>query len=151
MTQLGADQVINRTYVREGFAANVFIAWYQWQQEGSRQTHSPLVCLPASGWVTDRTDEVRLSTSAGDLSVNRLAIRAEGQRGAMLYWYQNRRGTVTGEWAEKFQLIEGAVRDRRTDGAFVRVFIPLTDQSQTGSAESIAQALYPSLREYLPW
>jgi hypothetical protein len=82
--------------------------------------------------------------------VNRLVVRAEAQRGAMLYWYQNPRGTVTGEWAEKFSLIEGAVRDRRTDGAFVRVFVPLTGQSGTGAAESIAQALYPSLREYLP-
>ena len=71
----------------------------------------------------------------------------------MLYWYQTPHRVIAGEWAEKFSLVEGAVRYRRTDAAFVRVFVPFADRSgpaATDAAESLARALYPGLLEYLP-
>lgn len=152
--QLGADQIVDRMYVHEGSAtaANVFVAWYQWQQEGSRQPHSPQVCLPASGWVIDRTEEVRLETEGGDIKVNRLSIHMGSQRGAMLYWWESSHRAIADEWAAKLWLVERAVRERRTDGAFVRVFVPVVNQdgpAAVEAGESIARALYPKLGEYL--
>lgn len=150
---LGSDLLISRIYSRQGVSADVLVAWFQWQQEGSRQIHTPLVCLPASGWVTEKSEKIALDTRAGAISVNRLSIRSGEQRGAMVYWYQNSRRVIAGDWVEKFSLIEGAVRDRRTDGAFVRVFVPFAAQQATaaaGEVESAAAALYPALRDYLP-
>ena len=152
--QLGADLVIDRTYRRAASdsAANVFVAWYQWQ-DGFREPHSPDVCLPASGWMTDRAEKATLETVGGTMSVNRLSIHNAEQRGAMVYWYQTPRHAVAGEWAEKFWHLEGAVRDRRTDVAFVRVFVPVANQGQASAmatAESMGRVLYPSLRKYLP-
>jgi len=152
--QLVADLVINRTYryAAADSAANVFVAWYQWQ-DGFREPHSPQVCLPASGWVTDRQEKAVLETDGGNISLNRLSVHNIGQRGAMVYWYQMPRRTIAGEWAEKFWHLEGAVRDRRTDVAFVRVFVPFVNRQESSAmaaAESVGRVLYPGLRKYLP-
>jgi EpsI family protein len=153
--QLNADQVVDRTYWRSGFQApvNVLVAWYRWRQEGSREPHSPHVCLPASGWVTDRSDKIRLTTTAGTIEANLLSIHNPTQQGAMVYWYQMPRRAVAGEWSAKFALIEESVRDRRTDGAFVRIFVPAArgaDAIASASAESAGRALYPAMCRYLP-
>ena len=152
--QLSADLVVDRTYRQpvSGATANVFVAWYQWQS-GFREPHSPQVCLPASGWVTDREEQAMLETAGGNISVNRLSIHNADQRGAMLYWYQTARRAIAGEWTERFWHLAGAVRNRRTDVAFVRVFVPFGSQWRAGAiaaAESMGRALYPSLRTYLP-
>jgi EpsI family protein len=152
--QLRADLVVNRTYrhAASDLAANVFVAWYQWQ-DGFREPHAPQVCLPASGWLIDREEKAALQTAGGNISLNRLSIHNAEQRGAMLYWYQTPRHAVAGEWSERFWHLEGAVRNRRTDVAFVRVFVPFANQEPAGAmaaAESMGRVLYPSLRKYLP-
>jgi EpsI family protein len=152
--ELRADLIINQTYRKSSsaLAANIFVAWYQWQ-DGFREPHSPQVCLPAAGWVTDRAEKTTLETAGGNIALNRLSIHNGEQRGAMVYWYQTPARAVAGEWAEKFWHLEGAVRNRRTDVAFVRVFVPFGNQEQAGAiaaAESLGRALYPSLRKYLP-
>jgi EpsI family protein len=157
--QLGADVVLNRYYSLAGtnLAANVFVGWYRSQTEGIRQPHSPQVCLPANGWTTDRSDQVRIATDAGTIDVNRLAISNasvgnQGQRGAMLYWYQTPNRVVSGDWAAKFWFVEEAVQSRRTDAAFVRVFIPYSSQESaaTEAAQSLTRLVYPVLRSALP-
>src|SRR6185369_3647352 len=45
--ELGADQVLSRTYVDSstGSVVNLFVAWFQSQRAGKTQPHSPKVCL----------------------------------------------------------------------------------------------------------
>ena len=155
MEQLNADQLLDRTYSRAGFDApvDVLVAWYAWRQEGSREPHSPLVCLPASGWVTDRSRQIQLATSAGTIAANIMSIHNASEYGVMLYWYQMPHRVSAGDWNAKFTLIEEAIRDRRTDGAFVRVFVPFAGSAEplaAAAAESVGRSLYPALRAYLP-
>jgi EpsI family protein len=118
--------IVNRTYapVAAGLNANVFVSWCQWQQEGMRQPHSPQIWLPSGGWVIDREERTDLTTSRGLVTVNRCMVGNGAERAVMLYWYQTPHRVGAREWAAKFWRVKEAVCSRRTDVAFVRVFVP---------------------------
>jgi EpsI family protein len=156
---LRADRLLSRTY-RSGQAAlpvSLLVAWFQSQRAGSSQPHSPKVCLPASGWEPESTGEISIATVAGEISVNRYVVANRGQRAVVLYWYQSSRGAIAGEWASKFWVVMGALRDRRTDTALVRLVVESSardrargDQLATVTAEDFARVVYPLLRARLP-
>ena len=156
--ELGADRLLSRTYLRAptGWAASLFVAWFQTQRGGARQPHSPKVCLPASGWTPELTGEVTLDTTAGAIAVNHYVVSNRGQRAVVLYWYQTPRRAIASEWAAKIWLVADALRDRRTDTALVRVIAwpvaggdTAATSAATTAATEFARDLYPLLREYL--
>lgn len=151
---LRADRLLSRTYGSgAGQEAGLFVAWFRSQRAGLSQPHSPKVCLPASGWVPVSTGELSIATAAGVLPLNRYVIANRDERAVVLYWYETSRGAVAGEWASKLMLLVGAVRDRRTDTALVRIVVesqPGKDESATAIATNFTQAAYPMLRDILP-
>ena len=163
-SELRADRLLSRTYVNAstgrtspsiatGPVVSLFVAWFQSQRAGASQPHSPKVCLPASGWIPAETGEVSVNTQAGAITVNRYIVVNHGQRDVVLYWYQGPRRVTAGEWAAKFWSVAGALRDRRTDTALVRVVAPSGDggdRAATAAATGFAQSLYPLLRDTLP-
>jgi EpsI family protein len=148
--QLHADRLLSRTYIdpRTGAAAGLFVAWFQSQRSGLSQPHSPQVCLPGSGWVPERTDDVVV----GSIQANRYIVSNHGQRAVVLYWYQMQDRAIEGEWAAKFWTIASAVRAKRTDTALVRIVVQgaASDDRATAAAVSFGQALYPELMRALP-
>jgi len=156
---LRADRLLSRTY-QSGPAAlpvSLLVAWFQSQRAGLSQPHSPKVCLPASGWEPEATGEMSIATAAGPITVNRYVVANRGQRAVVLYWYQTSRGAVAGEWVSKFWVVAGALRDRRTDTALVRVVVESSpedrarqDQLATVAAADFARGVYPLLSARLP-
>jgi EpsI family protein len=153
--ELRADQLLSRTYAQAatGSVAGLFVAWFQSQRAGNSQPHSPKVCLPASGWTPAVSGEITLESAAGAITVNRYIVVNHGQRDVVLYWYQGPRRVTAGEWEAKLWLLAGALWDKRTDTALVRVVVPSGaggDQAATAAATGLARSLYPVLREKLP-
>ena len=155
-TELRADRLVSQTYIETPTSAfaSLLVAWFQTQQGGSRQPHSPKVCLPSGGWTPRIVDEVTVNTSEGAITVNRYVVDKDTQSAVVLYWYQTPRRVIAGEWAAKFWLVADALRDKRTDTALVRLTTwPASrggDQAATAVATEFARNLYPTLREYLP-
>lgn len=153
--ELRADRLVSRTYIAapgQSFAS-LLMAWFQTQQGGARQPHSPKVCLPSGGWTPRIVDEITIDTLAGPITVNRYVVDKDTQSAVVLYWYQTPRRVIAGEWAAKFWLAADALRDRRTDTALVRVTTWPSrggDQAATAIASDFVRNLYPRLREYLP-
>ncbi|HTW66651.1 MAG TPA: EpsI family protein [Bryobacteraceae bacterium] len=156
---LGADRLLSRTYQSRGAAlpVSLLVAWFQSQRAGASQPHSPKVCLPASGWQTESTGRMTIATSAGPITVNRYVVGNRRDRAVVLYWYQDARGAVAGEWASKFWTVVSALRDRRTDLALVRLVVEegagdgtAQIQQATGDAAEFAREVYPVLRTELP-
>jgi EpsI family protein len=157
---LRADRLLSRTYQGSGQGAlpvGLLVAWFQSQRAGASQPHSPKVCLPASGWEPEVTGEMSIPTAAGPITVNRYVVSNRDQRAVVLYWYQTSRRAVAGEWASKFWVVAGALRDRRTDTALVRLAVDSSpedrvrnDQLATVAAADFARGVYPLLRTQLP-
>jgi EpsI family protein len=153
--ELGADQVLSRTYVDRsaGLFGSVLVLWYQSQRAGNSQPHSPTMCLPGSGWIPEVTGEVTLDTPEGAITVNRYVVVKGRERAAVLFWYQRSRRVVAGEWAAKLWLVADAIRDKRTDTSLVRIILWETagdDNAAIRAATGLARNFYPLLRERLP-
>ncbi len=105
LTVLGVDEYLNRTYTAaDGVEVGLYVGYYQSRREGST-IHSPLNCLPGSGWQPVKEDRITLQvqTDAGgsavrDIGVNRLLIEKDLDRQVVVYWYQSHGRVVASEY-----------------------------------------------------
>ena len=58
--------------------------------------------------------------------MNRALIQYGNQRQLVYYWFQQRGRVVTSEYLVKWYLLVDAVLHHRTDGALVRLIVPLS-------------------------
>ncbi len=159
---LGVDDYLTRVYFTPDKSEGVglYIGYYQSQRQGDTM-HSPLNCLPGAGWEPLSQSQLTMTVRAGeqggsrDIAVNRYVIRKGLERQLVLYWYQSHDRVVASEYWGKFYLISDAVRMNRTDGALVRVIVPVAPDD-TGEARAEASAvrfvksMFPLLANYLP-
>jgi exosortase D (VPLPA-CTERM-specific) len=135
---------------------NLYVAWYDNQVAGEA-THSPKGCLPGGGW---RIDDLRQTPINGvridtqPLRVNRALIQYGDQRQLVYYWFQQRGRVVTSEYLVKWYLLVDAVLQHRTDGALVRLIVPLSSATSEAEADRELQgfiaAFAPRLGRYVP-
>ena len=151
---LGADAYINRAYTAGGASVGLYLAFYESQERG-RAMHSPLNCLPGSGWAPLRHDTARIDVPRGaSIDVNRYLIEKGLDRMLVFYWYQSHGRVVASEYTAKLHLVSDALRLHRTDGALVRVMTPVADGGDPAAAERSAlefvRSMFPLLGRYLP-
>lgn len=139
-----------------GDPVNLLVAWYDTQSEG-RTTHSPRTCLPGGGWRIVDLREVTVpdvSVAGVPLRANRVEIQLGTQRALVYYWFQQRGRIITNEYTAKWYLFWDSLTRRRTDGALVRLVLPVPDAEglQHADAELIkfAQTVVPRLTAYVP-
>lgn len=119
--ELGADDYLSRTYWNGQSYAYLFIAFHNSQRH--RQTfHSPQNCIPGSGWTMGAYRLHRLNANA---EANEYMIEKDGVRMLALYWYQGRGKLIAGEYRARLDTIKDAMWLGRTDGALVRVIVPM--------------------------
>jgi EpsI family protein len=150
---LRADDYLSRNFVSDGLMASLYVGYYATQRNGATY-HSPLNCLPGSGWVM--SDPARITiTPAGagaPFEANRFVIANGRDRALMIYWYQGRGRALASEYWGKIYTVLDSVRRRRSDGAMVRVMVPLgnsQDEAQKTAVEMAAQAA-TQLTEFVP-
>jgi EpsI family protein len=156
---LKADDVLTRTYYLERRdVANLYVGYWQSQRQGET-IHSPLNCLPGSGWEPISKTIVSVPTSlstVGSATMNRDVIQKGLDRQLVLYWYQSHGRMIASEYWSKFYLVTDAVRLNRTDGAIIRVIAPVVGDSPDAeaNAERVAtaflRAILPNLNGLLP-
>lgn len=150
--ELGADEFTSRTYVNEQDATVfLFIAYYVSQRARSTY-HSPQNCLPGAGW-TLGAHQLQPLGEPPQL-INEYLIEKDGAQMLALYWYHGRGRMVASEYWGRWHTLTDAVRRGRTDGALVRVIVPLSPGQSPAEARqaglAFAQTLLPLLPAYIP-
>ena len=157
---LGADDYILRSYYASGKSAGLYMGYWATQKRGDT-VHSPLNCLPGSGWEPLSRRPLRITVpgataATSEIEVNRYVIQKGLDRQAVIYWYQSHGRVVASEYWGKFYLVADAIRTSRSDTAIVRVVIPITDASaaaeETAERDAIGfvRLLFPTLDNYIP-
>jgi len=165
---LGVDDYANREYFhKDGHSLGLYVGYYVSQREGDT-IHSPLNCLPASGWNPIKKDISILVIPAGStllskdhrqhrtIKINRIVIEKEQSKSVVLYWYQSHGRVIASEYWGKIYTVIDAIRTNRTDSALVRIISPI--ESMGENAERAAEQaaidftinLFPLLEQYLP-
>ena len=153
---LGPGDFLLRNYhhPQDGQNISLFIAYFPSQRAGDT-IHSPKNCLPGAGWAPVRSGRIQLNVPGHDLfEVNRYLIAKGSERQLVLYWYWAHDRAVASEYAAKFYLVADAIRMRRTDGALIRLSVPLRPGESEIEAESKLTAwaggIVPLLNTYIP-
>lgn len=133
----------------------LYIGYYKSQRQGATY-HSPKHCLPGSGWTFVHTGTAQLQVASyaeRPVEINQFIIQKGLDKQLVLYWYQDRGRIITSEYWAKAYLIWDAMLRNRTDGAFVRITIPFTADSEERAivqGRAFAEKIFPLLSEYLP-
>jgi EpsI family protein len=153
MAVLRASDYILRDYRRaDGQTANFYVGFYASQREGASY-HSPLNCLPGSGWTLSEPGKAMVSLPDGSqFAANKYVIENGEYRSLMLYWYQGRGRQVASEYWGKVYTVIDSVRLRRSDGAMVRVTVPLgvSEDAALKTALDISARAVAALPEFVP-
>lgn len=134
----------------------LFIAYFKDQKYGE-QIHSPIHCLPGSGWkITNKeTFDVQIQKSpSSQLRINKLIVSYEHYNEIMLYWFWTRSGVITSEYDLKFSLAKNALLRTPTDAAFIRINLPLPQGDHSNALQIASQFIsdiFPAIKNLLPF
>jgi EpsI family protein len=115
------------------------MAFYGAQRPGV-SIHSPLHCLPGTGWEPLDVSTITVPTAAGPAHVRRMLIRKNHDSAIVLYWYAVHGRTLASELSSKMWLFHDALRMRRTDAALVRLVVGANDSPERAEARAVAFA-----------
>jgi EpsI family protein len=153
MKVLRASDYLLRDFQRaDGQAGNFYVGYYASQREGASY-HSPLNCLPGAGWTLTQPDIVTISLPDGrTFGANKYVIQNGDYKSLMIYWYQGRGRAIASEYWGKVYTVIDSVRLRRSDGAMVRVTVPIGDSETAAldSAKDLSALAAAALGDYVP-
>src|SRR6476469_1734958 len=153
MKVLRASDYVMRNYrTPGGEVANFYVGYYATQRDGST-FHSPLNCLPGTGWTMSDPARITITSPAGkSFLANRYVIQNGDQKSLLVYWYQGRGRSVASEYWGKVYTVLDSVRLRRSDGALVRVIVPIGESESAAlrSATDLAAGVTSALPEFVP-
>jgi exosortase D (VPLPA-CTERM-specific) len=112
----------------DGTPVNLYVAFYQSQRSGM-SVHSPRRCIPGGGWKITSFERHMVSSDASRVSwpVNRVLIEHGNQKALVYYWFRERGRRLTNEYVVRWYLFWDSLVHNRTDGALVRLVIPVTE------------------------
>jgi EpsI family protein len=140
MNLLRADGVVNRVYTRAADAVPVdlYVAYYGRQRPGV-SIHSPLHCLPGTGWEVQSAGSVDIVNAGGiDGEARKLIAQKNRDRALVLYWYAVHGRMVGSEAASRLYLLGDRLRMGRNDAALVRVVVPMNDGEELAERRGLS-------------
>ncbi len=154
MSVLRASDYLLRDYSDgKGGSANFYVGYYASQRDGVSY-HSPLNCLPGTGWVMTRPEKLAIAPADGGpaFEANRYLIESGSSKSVLIYWYHGRGRRVASEYWGKVYNVVDSVRMRRSDAALVRVTVPVGDSEAIalGLASDFASKASVSLSQFVP-
>jgi EpsI family protein len=147
-----SDYLLRDFRKRDGQAANFYVGYYASQRTGATY-HSPLNCLPGSGWTLSEPGKATIALPDGTSFVaNKYVIQNGEYKSFMIYWYQGRGRNVASEYWGKVYTVLDSVRLRRSDGAMVRITVPIRDSEAKAEQTAIefATAASAVLPQFVP-
>jgi EpsI family protein len=134
------NDFLNRHYTADGAGLGLYIGYYQSQRQGEA-LHSPLFCLPGSGWQPVKTEQVDVRWQDGSTrGVNALVVERGLDRLLVLYWYQTFARVTASEYRRKLFLMHDAFVSGRTDVALVRIVAQIEGHDASSEAASLRRA-----------
>lgn len=129
----------------------LYVGYYASQRTGATY-HSPKNCLPGAGWQFVESTEMAVPVSNRSLLVNQVTIQKGLDRQVIVYWYHDRGRVIASEYWAKAYLVWDAATKRRSDGALVRISVPVTTTVEAAQAQArlFLQDSWPLIVDFMP-
>jgi len=131
------DYLLMDFHGAESAPINLYVAYYRSQRSGM-SVHSPRRCLPGGGYEIQAFERRMVPGTGGNAAwpVNRVIIAKGGQRQLVYYWFRERDRRLTDEYVVRWYLFWDALTRNRTDGALVRLVMPLDKDGNEADADA---------------
>lgn len=153
MAVLRASDYLLRSYrAPDGRIMNFYVGYFASQRDGATY-HSPLNCLPGSGWTMKEPGTLTIKPEGRTPFVaNRYVIQNGDHKELLIYWYQGRGRSIASEYWGKVYTVVDSVRLRRSDGAMVRITTPVqgSEAAALEAASQLAAQVSTILPEFIP-
>lgn len=153
---LGSDDNIAATFTKDGLpnTIHLLIPYYDFQ-DTSRAAHAPQSCLLGGGWDMEESTVQRFRLSGEkDMDIGSMRLRQGEQQLLSYYFFFQRGRVISNPWWNKYYQIRDAFFLGRTDGALVRIEMPVAKGQSADEAQKILQdflsELWPLLGKYIP-
>ncbi len=138
---LRTDQVLLRYYAdMNGRRVELFIGYYRDQKFGA-QVHSPLHCLPGSGWTILRHDKMPLPFATNVAMTNKLHINKDGKNQLVVYWFASSGNVVKNEFDLKIRLLLNAFKRETTSVYFYRISLLFAENGEGVALQRVQEFL----------
>ncbi|HUI83109.1 MAG TPA: EpsI family protein [Candidatus Binatia bacterium] len=153
---LKVNDYLYRGYWEPGLGKDMmglYIGYFRSQRSGAG-IHSPKNCMPGAGWNPVMSSVDRLTLPDGRRApVNLYILRKGLDEELVLYWYQAHGRIVASEYWGKFYLVYDALRLNRTDGALVRITVPIRNGDEATAQQralAFAQQITGKVDQIIP-
>jgi len=139
------------THRKTGDVLLLFVPYYAYQ--GTRHTaHSPVSCLVGSGFAPRSRTLIDRGWPQpfGQIRIRQMVLEKDGDLLLSNYWFQQRGRVIVSEYANKWYLFWDSLTRRRTDGALVRIEMPLRKGQAVKEAQAVVDAFTLALMGILP-
>lgn len=151
MRSLGADDYLNVIYTnpQTNDVIYLLVSWYD-HQTTNHAAHAPTSCLVGGGWDI-RTKQVLPAQATGNRSfpVTQMTLDRNGTTIISNFWFLQRGKVVVSEWLNKWHLLKDAIIMQRTDGALVRLEMPVPEGASIEETQQKLNMFADQLRQHL--
>ena len=91
-----------------------------------------------------------MSNSIGKVQISQIVLEKSGGRLLSNYWFQQRGRWIVDEYLNKWFLFWDSITKKRTDGALVRIEMPLHKNHDVEAAQAALDEFTQLLEEVLP-
>jgi len=153
MNSLWADDYVMIRFRNAGTGDSILLFVPYYAQQGAMHTaHSPVSCLVGSGYAPVRRDILNTTFPPpfGKSAIRQMVLERDGQFLLVNYWFQERGRILNDEYRNKWYLFWDSVTRHRTDGALVRLEMPLAQGQSPESAQKVIDGFIGELMKILP-
>jgi exosortase D (VPLPA-CTERM-specific) len=129
----------------------LFVPYYGYQ-ETRHTAHAPAACLIGGGYASRSREVLERNFPApfGRVGIGRMVLEKDGMLLLSNYWFQMRGRIIESEYMNKWFLFWDSLTRRRTDGALVRIEMPMRPGQDVETAQSIVDGFTRMLMKILP-
>jgi len=151
LSTLDLDDYVNQVYRSGNRRIDLFIGYYRTAQKVGA-VHSPLVCFPGQGWAISESEQKTLRMGENTVHFSSMVVSKGDREELILYWFQAYDRTSPGTLLQKVYLVLSRLLKNREGNAFVRVSVPVNDDSMEEAmhtGEMFIRSFYPGFLAFL--
>lgn len=153
LDSLWADDYVQMQFknTRTGDMLLLFVPYYEYQ--ATRHTaHSPVSCLVGGGFAPRSRTIIQkdFPPPFNQVQIRQMVFEKDWRLLLSNYWFQQRGRIIVSEYWNKWYLFWDSITMRRTDGALVRLEMPLRASQDVVAAQAVLDSFTQELMKILP-
>ncbi len=148
---LRLDDVTWKKFERDGEVIDLYVGYYFFIDKLSA-SHSPLVCMPGSGWVLNGLMEKEYSFNSYQVKYAEVTAVNGNQKSLITYWFQAYDKPAPNMYINIYHALVNVITGKSPETAFIRIIIPIKEGNRIKAqktTQDLIKEFYPVFMGYV--